>query len=375
MSADGFRWDYVDRGITPNVQRLTEEGVRGTLVPSFPTKTFPNHYTLVTGLYPDHHGIVANSFWDPSRAERFSMYDRAKVRDGSWWGGEPVWVAAERSGHATAPLFWPGSEAAIEGIRPSHWLPYDGRMSNFARVDWVLGLLDREGRERPVFLTLYFSDTDDLGHAVDPDTDAVDAAIVAIDDAIGRLVDGIEARSLWSTVNLIFVSDHGMTPIQDDQVIFLDDYVDLSRVRIADWNPVVSIWPHEGEEDSVHLALSGAHPRLRVFRRADLPARLHYGASSRVAPITGIADAGWSITSHAYFASERHRFSGGNHGFEPSVKDMQAVLIGRGPAFRRGIRIGAVENVHVYSLIMEVLGLPAAPSDGSLSAVEDMLAR
>lgn len=375
VSADGFRWDYVDRGITPNAQRLMDSGVRGDLVPSFPTKTFPNHYTLVTGLYPDHHGIVANSFWDPRRRERFSMYDRAKVQDGSWWGGEPVWVTAERNGRATAPLFWPGSEAAIDGVRPSHWLPYDGRMSNSARVDWILGLLDLGGPERPVFLTLYFSDTDDLGHAFDPDTDAVNEAIVAVDDAIGRLIDGIEARGLWSTVNVIFVADHGMTPIRNDQVIFLDDYIDLSRAEIADWNPVVAIWPHDGEEESIYAALASVHPRMHVYLRADLPARLHYGTSARVAPITGIADAGWSITSHAYHEAERARFAGGNHGYDPEVEDMRGVLIARGPALREGVRIGTIENIHVYRLVMEVLGLPPVPSDGSLLALEEMLAR
>jgi predicted AlkP superfamily pyrophosphatase or phosphodiesterase len=374
VSLDGFRWDYPDRGVTPSLERLIAEGVRAVaLVPSFTTKTFPNHYTLVTGLYPDHHGIVANNFWDPVIGERFSVYDRDKVRDARWWGGEPVWLAAERAGLTTAPMFWPGSEAPIGGLHASHWLPYDGTMFNDSRVDWVLSLLDLPLDQRPVFLTLYFSDADDAGHAKGPDSDAMDLAIQEVDQAVGRLLAGIDARDLWNLVNIIVVSDHGMIPVREDQVVFLDDYIDLSTVDVADWNPVAAVWPGPGDEESVYEALSAAHPRMKVYRRGEFPAHLHYGTSQRVAPVTAVADPGWSITSRSYFNETPERFSGGSHGFDSAAGDMHGIFIAAGPAFRPGMRTEAIENIHVYSLIMEILGLPPAPSDGSLEAVGQML--
>ncbi len=376
VSLDGFRWDYVHRGITPNLDRIAEGGVRADgLIPSFPSKTFPNHYTLVTGLYPDNHGIVANTLYDPEFDDRFSMYHRETVRDGRWWGGEPVWVTAEARGLTTAPGVWPGSEAAIGGLRPQHWMAYDGAIPYDSRVDGVLSLLDLPAEERPVFLTLYFSSPDAAGHVSDPDSEAVNPAIAEVDAAVGRLLDGLDGRRMWDVVNVIVVSDHGMTPIQRDRVIFLDDYLDISAVEVVDWNPVLAVWPEPADVDRVYAALSGAHPHLQVYRKDEFPARLHYGRHRRVAPVTGLADPGWSIATHDRFDERPDRYDGGNHGYDPASRDMQGVFMARGPAFRERMRVDAFSNVHVYPLIMKILALPAASSDGSLEAVEAMLVR
>lgn len=376
ISFDGFRWDYPDRGVSPNLEALADRGVRAeALIPSFPTKTFPNHYTMVTGLVPDRHGMVANTMWDPEFETRFSMSKREEVRDARWWGGEPVWVTAERRGLATAPLFWPGSEAAIAGVHPTHWLPYDGEMTHAERVDWVLELLDLPPDRRPVFLTLYFAQTDEVGHVWGPESARVDSAVSSVDRALGRLVDGLAERGMTDEVNLVVVSDHGMIATSRDRVIFADDYVDLDVARPVDWNPVLALWPDTEDVSLVYDALKGAHPEMAVYLRSEIPADLRYGAHPRTPPILGIATPGWSITSHEYYDQRPDRFDGGNHGYDPAAKGMHGVFVAAGPDFRRGVRVPALRNVHVYSLIMAALDLPPAESDGDLDAVPGILAR
>lgn len=374
VSFDGFRWDYPDRGVSPNLKALAARGVRADgLVPSFPTKTFPNHYTMVTGLVPDRHGIVANTMWDPEFDGHFSMADRDAVQDGRWWGGEPVWVTAERHGIRTAPLFWPGNEAEINGISPSYWLPFDRHMSNGDRVRWVLDLLDRAGPERPTFLTLYFDDTDIVGHNIGPDSEAMDAAIAAVDSALGLLLRGLGDRGLLERTNLVVVSDHGMIPTSQERVMFLDDYVDLGIARPIDWSPVMALWPEPEDAEAVYRALRDAHPHVSVYWKDSIPDRFDYGSHPRIPPIIGIADDGWTIATHPYFERAREAIDGGNHGFDHESRNMQGIFVAAGPAFREGLRVPAFRNVNVYPLLMEILGLPALPGDGDLSDVEGIL--
>ncbi|MDP2483096.1 MAG: alkaline phosphatase family protein [Candidatus Palauibacterales bacterium] len=374
VSFDGFRWDYPDRDVSPNLDDLAARGVRADgLIPSFPTKTFPNHYTLVTGLVPDHHGIVANTMYDPVFDAVFSMADREEVRNERWWAGEPVWVSAEKHGLATAPLFWPGSEADIGGVVPSHWLPFDGSMSDTARVQWVLDLLDLPDAERPSFLTLYFDHTDVAGHDLGPDSDEVLAAIAREDRALGLLVRGLEERGLSERTNVVVVSDHGMIATSRDRVMFVDDYVDLEIARPIDWNPVLALWPAEADVPAVYEALHGAHPHVSVFLRDSIPARLQYGTNRRVPPMLGIADPGWTITNHAYYDPHLERADGGNHGYDNQARGMQGIFIAAGPAFRAGVRVPAIRNVDVYPMLMWALGLPAAPGDGDIERVRDLL--
>jgi len=376
VSLDGFRWDYLDRGVSPNLDALAGRGVRAEgLIPSFPTKTFPNHYTLVTGLVPDRHGIVANTMYDPVFDARFSMSDRDDVRDGRWWEGEPIWVTAERSGHPTAPLFWPGAEAEIDGIRPAHWLPFDGGMSPAARVQWVLDLLDLPEADRPVFCTLYFSQTDNVGHRAGPESDEILTAIASVDEAIGLLIAGLETRDLLDLTNIVVVSDHGMIATSRERVVFVDDYVDLSIANPVDWNPVLALWPAQDDLEVVYEALHGAHPEMDIYRRDDIPDRLEYGSHRRTPPILGLAAPGWTITNHAYFDASPERAEGGNHGYDNAAKGMQGLFVAAGPAFRNGVRVPAIRNTYVYSLLMAALGLPAAADTGDLAQVPGILAR
>lgn len=374
VSIDGFRADYLDRGITPNLLRIGREGVRAEgLRPSFPTKTFPNHYSIVTGLVPDHHGIVANNIWDPERQQSFGLSNREAVGDARWWGGEPVWVAAERAGLRTAPLFWPGSEAPIGGVRPTHWLPYDGSMTARERIDWLLERIDRPPPDGVVFATLYFDDVDAAGHRYGPDAAATDSAIARVDGWIGLLLEGLAVRGLRDRVDLLVVSDHGMSPTSRDRVILLDDYLDLSRVRVSDWNPLAAIWPATGEEEATYAALREAHPHLSVWRRGEVPARLAFGTNPRVAPVLALADPGWSITTRARYEESPARFDGGNHGYDDDAADMLGLFVARGPGLRTGVRIPVARNVDLYPLLMALLGLPPRATDADPDALRSLL--
>lgn len=368
ISLDGWRWDYHTKSSVPNLRTLMDRGVRAEgLIPSFPTKTFPNHYTLVTGLYPGHHGVVGNSMRDPGTGRLFTMQKREEVSDPMWWGGEPIWNTVQRTGRRAAAMFWPGSEAPIGGMRPTFWEPFEHERPNDNRVDKVLGWLDLPPRERPSFITLYVSDVDAAGHSFGPDSPELTQALERVDGAIGRLLRGLEQRELLDSINLVVTSDHGMAETSRQRVIFVDDFVKAADGEIVDLNPALSVWPRPGREDALYRRLVAAHPRLTVYRRAATPAHWHYRDHERIAPLVGLADEGWSVMRRASvvdaFARSVRRV-GGNHGYDPQVKSMHGLFVAAGPAFKTKSVVPAFENVNVYNALCLVLGLTPTPNDG-----------
>ena len=333
-------------------------------MPVFPTKTFPNHYTIVTGQYPARHGIVSNVLTAPDIGRRLSLFDREAVRDASFYLAEPIWVTAERQGRRTAPLFWPGSEAPIGGVLPSYSLPFDGEMPDTARIGWMLDRLALPAQERPVFLTLYFSLVDDAGHEYGPDAPATDTAIVAADRLIGRVMAGLE-RIGRGDVNVLVVSDHGMASTGPERVIWLDEYLAGDAMEVDEMNTLLTAWPAPGMEDSVHRALERA-PHLTVYRRGELPKRYRL-EGPRIAPIVAVADEGWTISRRT--AEDPSP----NHGYDDTLVSMRAIFVARGPAFRRGFRVPAFRNVHLYPLMANVLGIEPRESDGSLDTLRAVL--
>lgn len=376
ISFDGWRWDYRQRVPMPNLERLIARGVRAEyLIPSFPSKTFPNHYTLVTGLHPGRHGIVANNIWDAATGRSFSLSNRKEVQDAMWWGGEPIWVTAQRAGQRAAAMFWPGSEAPIGGVHPTYWTPFDATSPPSERVAKVLGWLDLPAAERPTFLTLYFEETDTAGHA-GPDLPALDAALRKSDRWLGELMAGLEQRRLLDHVNLVVVSDHGMSSTSLDRVVVLDDYISLDDVRVVDINPTLGLYPKPGKEEAVYRALRKAHPRLHVYRRRQTPKHWHYRDHPRIPPIVGVVDEGWQVLTRATVERMKQRGVGqvsGQHGYDPRVRSMRTAFVAAGPAFREGVVVKPFESVSVYNVLARVLGLTPAPNDGDPKVVKRVL--
>lgn len=376
MSIDGFRWDYLDRFQPPTLTALAADGVRAEgLIPQFPSKTFPNHYTIVTGLRLASHGIISNNMTDPEIPGRFSLSNRTVLADPRWWGGEPVWNTAERQGVMASALFWPGSETPIGGRQATYWMPYDESMSNEANVAKSLEWLAQPEEARPSFLTVYFSDVDHAGHDYGPESPQVREAVAEVDRALAQLVNGVRTLGLVDRTHYIVLSDHGMSQLSPERVILLDDYVDLDTVDVIDWSPVVTLSPKGGNVDALYTALKDKHPALAVHRSADLPERYGLAGHPRLPPVIGIAENGWAIASKRDLDrwKESGRGPGGAHGYDPQIKDMHGLFVAAGPRLRSGMRVPAFENIHVYELMCALLGIQPAKNDGDPAVTRRML--
>ena len=371
VSFDGWRWDYIDRAKVPNLKSLAARGVRAkALIPAFPTLTFPNHYTIVTGLYPQHHGIVSNTMATPTMG-RFSMSSPA-VRDAAWWGGEPIWVTAIRQGRRAMDMFWPGSEAPIGGVTPTRWWPFDGAVPNAERVRRVLDWLALPEGERPAFVSLYFQEVDHVGHVAGPDSPEVLEAAAHLDEALGQLVAGIGRLGLSDRTNIVIVSDHGMTPHADNQMIVLDTAIDPKTVNVISTGEHLQVGPPAGRDgnrrsiDALYRALRGKLPHLTIYWREEIPARYHYGDHPHVAPIVGVPDEGWIVTTREEEARRKPDADPrrGTHGYDPALRSMHALFVAAGPGVREGLLVEPFENVHIYDFLCGLLKLNPAKNDG-----------
>jgi predicted AlkP superfamily pyrophosphatase or phosphodiesterase len=369
ISVDGMRADYLRRGVTPKITALAAAGVRAAAMrPSFPSLTFPNHYTFVTGLRPDHHGVVNNNMEAADiPGVRFSLGNRLAVIDRRWWdAAEPAWVTAEKAGIATATMFWPGSEAAIQGVRPAHWAVFDGSLPGDARVDTLLGWL--AGPDHPGFATLYFDLVDHEGHESGPESRAVNEAARSVDASIGRLIAGLKQRGI--VANIIIVADHGMAATAPERIVRLDTLLPAGSFRLVAAGPVAGIVPNAGAEIMLAKALLAPHDHMQCWRKAEIPQRLGYGTNPRVPPFVCLAETGWLILGSAPRAPMQR---GGAHGYDPMAPEMAAMFVATGPAFRAGVVLPAFDNVDVYPLVMHLLGLPPLANDGSLASLQPAL--
>lgn len=375
ISIDGYRGDYLERGFSPTLTALAADGVRAeALRPAFPSLTFPNHYTLVTGLNPDHHGIVNNRMIDPVSGARFVYKEPATIADPQWWGGEPVWVSVEKSGQHAATMFWPGSDVAIKNIRPSYWHQFDGKITPDERVDQVLQWLDLPPDQRPIFLTLYFDQVDHGGHDFGPDSAEVNAAIVLVDTALQRLVQGLKQRGLDQRANLVIVSDHGMTSAGRDRVVVLNDLVNVDYITIESAGILAGLAPKPGHEKEVENALLKPQAHMQCWKKTNVPKRLHYGTNPRIPEILCLANEGWLIGTQDVIDDPKHHFSLGEHGYDNDLPSMRALFIAHGAAFKHGLVMPEFDNVDVYPMLMHVLGIKAQINDGNTRTAKAMLA-
>ncbi len=369
VSMDGFRHDYLARAYTPTLDRIAAEGVRAdALVPVFPANTFPNHYTQVTGLYPAHHGLIDNAFWAPDLGASFRMSEASHQTDPKWWGGEPIWITAEKQGFRAATMYWVGSEVRWDhGVSQTWMMPFQVYLSFDERVEGVLDWLDAP--RPPNLVTLYFNQPDGAGHQHGPDAEAAALMAGTVDRTLGRLVAGLEARGRYDDAHLIFVSDHGMTPLHADDRVYLDDHLDLERVWVHRWGAWASLWPKDPDETASLAASLADVPNATCAQPADLPAHLHFGEGARVPPIVCVADNGWEIT--------RRDYTGGGyaagHGFDPAHPDMHGIFLARGPRLKEGVVVPAFESVHVHALLTTLLDLDPPEVDARRDEIEGLL--
>lgn len=372
ISIDGFKPAYLDWYDTKNLDYLIKEGSTAEyMIPVFPTKTFPNHYSIATGLFTENSGIIANNIYDPATDEYFSLANRNAVQDAGWYGGEPIWVTAEKNGILTAPMFWPGSEAPISGKHPSRWSPYIDDLPYKARVDSVITWLTMEDESAPGFMTLYFSKVDTYGHRYGPKSDSTAIAVKEVDEYIGYLINELKRTGEWENLNIIVVSDHGMAEVSSDRVIKLDEIINLDNVKIIDWAPLTTLYPKEGYRDEIYHKLKAAEQNYRVYRKEDIPEHYNYKNHIRVPDIVVIAESGYTITSAERL--ESRPVSGGDHGYDYGSPEMRSLFIARGPSIKKGIKIRPFQNIHLYELMAELLNIEPAPNDGSADTLVHIL--
>ncbi len=377
VSLDGFRYDYAEKYHAENLLKMAKTGAVAPqgMIPAFPSLTFPNHYTLATGLYPEHHGIVGNSFYDPAEKRTYKFTDNASVTDGTWYGGTPIWVLAEQQGMRSACFFWPGSEAEIQGTRPSYYLKFDEKVPDHARVQQILQWLQLPPQQRPHLLTLYLADVDHAGHEYGPDTEQVRSAVQIVDREIGALREGLAKLTL--PVDVIVVSDHGMAKVEGDWIT-LDQY-------FPDAGAFEKILPpqlyakSEADAQRAYEALKGKSEKFEVYRRAQMPAHLHDDSNPRAGDPIVVPTGPYLVRFSAPAAGAPDHKMAGAHGYDPQgIPDMKASFFAAGPDIRAGVNLPPFENINVYPLVAKILGLDIAhlktgPIDGDLKVLAPIL--
>jgi predicted AlkP superfamily pyrophosphatase or phosphodiesterase len=372
VSLDGFRYDYPTKYGAKNLQVMAARGASAPdgMIPSYPSVTFPNHYTLVTGLYPDHHGIVANTFYDPVRKESYSYTNPKTTGDGSWYGGTPLWVLAEQQGMRSACFFWPASDAEIQGKRPSYYLaPYDDKYPDEKRVEQILAWLQLPPEKRPHFITLYYANTDHAGHAYGPDAPETAEAVKHVDELMGQLSEGIAASGL--PVDLIVVADHGMETLQGGWVD-LDKWADLSQFETS--GPLLYA-KSDADAAKAYQSLLGESDTFKVYRRAQVPTYLHFNSNPREGDPIVVPTGPYPIEARSPNSNGGAKMPPrGGHGYDPrQMPSMKAIFFATGPDIRAGSTVASFENVNVYPLIAGILGLHSGPIDGEIGVLQGIL--
>jgi predicted AlkP superfamily pyrophosphatase or phosphodiesterase len=374
VSLDGFRADYLRPDDTPNLLQMAREGARSVgMQPVFPSKTFPNHYSIVTGLYVAHHGIAGNHFWDPDRRQWYDIHD-STAADGGWYGGEPLWVTAEREGVRSAAFLWPGSEASIGGFRPSRYKIFktDSKIAPADRMDSLAAWLALPACQRPHLVLGYVETVDQAGHAAGPDGARTRDAVRATDAVVGRLLTAVRASAVRDSVTVIIVADHGMAAVDHwDNLLDPLGADSVRPVAIAQEGPVAAAW-FGGDSARLRRAtavLTAAVQHGHVYTRQTLPARFH-ASIPRIGDLVVVADEGWSYGP----VSPTHLVTTGGHGYDPMLPSMQALFVAQGRGIRPGVVLPAFENVDVYPLIARLLELTPAAVDGVIDPLTPALA-
>jgi len=363
ISLDGFRHDYAEKFQATNLLKIEEEGSGSSkLLSVFPSNTFPNHYTIVTGLYTENHGLLNNSFYNRKRGEKYSIYDRDAVGNGDWYGGMPLWSLAESQGMLSATYFWVGSEAEIAGFRPNYSYAYNPKTGNEERFDKVIEWLSLDPKERPHLILIYISVVDHDGHDYGPDAAETKKAVLEVDQLLGGFKEDLSELDL--PVSLVLVSDHGMT--HTNQALKLSDYTDLGDSKVINGVPAMIYNEDQEECDRIFNDLTKV-PELTLYKKDNLPERFHFYNEDKTGDLLIMTDPPYFITS-----SGRISFKGG-HGYDPALEDMGGIFYTIGPAFKDGKKIKPFENIHIYPMITHILGLETPEIDGNIKVLKSIL--
>lgn len=367
VSLDGFRWDYPQIHHTPHLDKMAEEGVQAVMLPSYPASTFPNHYTLATGLVPDHHGIVNNYFWDAENQRTYSMGDSLTRNNPDYYLGEPIWITAQKQGVKTGNVYWVGSDIPMKGGFPTYFKVWadEPRLTFEERVEEVIRLLEMPEAERPRLIMAYFEEPDHNGHIYGPRSEETGQVVARLDSLMGNLQQRIQALPIGDKVNLIVTSDHGMTEVSDERFVCINDYIKPEWCeKVVAFSPT-SIFTKEGYRDSVLMALKGVE-HIHVWKKEDVPAELVYGRSDRLGDVIVAPDLEWQF-------GDEPRHLKGAHGYFPQSPDMQVMFRACGPDFKEGYQAETFVNVDIYLLLSHLLGVVPEPTDGRWERVKDIL--
>jgi len=375
ISFDGLRWDYVERNISPNIAELSKRGVTASsLRPVFPTKTFPNHISIITGMYPENHGIIANEFVDIENNDEYKMWDKSIASNSKWYKGEAFWETARKHGIITASYFWPSSAVDDSEKRPDYFHVYEHDRPYPERITSVLNWFNLPYEERPHFVTLYFDLTDGVGHEFGPESEEIDMAIGQLDSLVGLLNKGFRKINLLDSINIIITSDHGMTEISEERLIIVDEMLDGYDYLFSNTGPFMLIYSEKEDTEKIYDTLKEEENHFNVYKREDVPEYFHFSQNELIGDMVLIADIGWSLINKEDLEQIKKYSSKGNHGYDNFHIDMHGVFIAAGPSFKQNYKTGTLNNIDIYPLLCKIFNCtPAENINGDLKRIDYIL--
>ena len=375
VSFDGFRWDYLNRNITPNLDKVIENGVRAnSFRPVFPSKTFPNHISIITGMYAENHGIIFNRFEDISSGKIYKLSDTSAVRNPMWYKGEAFWETAGKNNIITASFFWPGSELNDKNRRPTYYKNYKHNLPYRKRIDGVVEWLKLPQRERPHFVTLYFHDTDSFGHKFGPNSPEINQSIQRMDSLVGYLNSELIKIGMADSLNIIFLSDHGMTEISSKRTINVEKILDGFDYKLGGSKTLAMIEPNKDDYSKIFSTLEENQKHFKVYAKENMPSYYHFSMNENIYSILLVADLGWSIVNNKQLSMMNRHNNKGNHGFDNNNIDMHGIFTAVGPVFKNGYTTGTIWNIDVYPLLCKIFNInPNPKADGKLERIEFLL--
>ena len=378
ISFDGFRSEYLDWYPTPNMDQFAQRGVKSEgLIPVFVSKTFPNHYSIATGLYAENHGLIGNHFYDPKFDDHYTLSDRSKVEDPKFYGGEPIWVTAEKQGVNTASYFWVGTEAPIKNTFPRKWKTYEHGFPFESRIDSVVSWLSLPEKKRPKLCMLYFHEPDAIGHDTGPKSKETALMVSKMDSLFGTLVHKLQSTPVSSQLDIIVLSDHGMAEISSKRTINLEDYTSLKDIKQEGSGPYALLYGDNKINLQKVVKDLNKVDHIKAYLKKDIPERFHFKNHYRIKDILVLADEGWYIQNQAIGSNSKagqYIPKGGTHGYDNQLKSMHALFIASGPSFVSGKQIDPFENVNIYPLICEILNIKPHPDiDGNINNISHIL--